>query len=89
MNWLEEIKKRRNTNPWFKAGSVTEADVDRLIAEAEAKEKTEIERKKLIEALEDCCRMFKWCEDNYGALLAEITRDEKGITIQGAKCGHM
>jgi hypothetical protein len=89
MSMVEEIKKRRRTNPWFKAGSVTEADVDWLIAEAEASEKAEPEQKKLIKALEDCCRMFKWCDDHYGALLIEVTRDEKGTTIRGAKCGHM
>ena len=30
------------------------------------------EREKLIGALADCCRMFKWCDDHYGAVLAEV-----------------
>ena len=31
---------------------------------------------KLIGALADCCRMFKWCDDHYGAVLAEAKGGE-------------
>jgi len=37
------------------------------------------ERSKLIWALTDCCRMFKWCDDHYGAVLAEVTGEKKEL----------